>query len=84
MPYRDEIFPGAGYFHFTTTDEWERVKYAAMQRARTERAKVAAAIAGWIIRHFRRGGRVAVRFARVAGADLVRRLNATGPVGVER
>jgi hypothetical protein len=53
MPYRNEIFFNEGNHYFTTTDEWERVKFAAMQRARSERSQVAADIVRWIIRGLR-------------------------------
>ena len=84
MPYRDEIFPGAGYYRITTSDEWERIKAAAMQRARDERAQVAADIGSWIVRTLRRGGRSTAIGVRKFCAETVRRANASSLIAANR
>jgi len=67
MSYRNEIYFNEGSHYFTTTDEWERVKFATMRRARSEHSKVAADIVRWIIR----GLRNAARLARNAVSPLI-------------
>lgn len=80
MTYRNKSFCRDGNYFLTTSDEWERIKVAAMQRGREERAAVAATIVDWIIRHLRRAGRVSVRFCRAAADDLAQRLNTAAPL----
>lgn len=84
MSYRNEIFSGGESHYFTTTDEWERVKFAAMQRGRAERSRVAVTIVEWIIRHLRRTGQIGIRAAQEAGADLALRLNGASAVSDTR
>ncbi len=80
MPYRNKSFLRDGNDFLTTTDEWERIKSAAMQRAREERSQVAADIVRWIVRGLRNAGHIANRFGRPS----VSQLTASGPVQANR
>ena len=84
MNNRDEIFSGARKFHFTTIDEWERVQYRALNRARAKRAQNAVDIVRWIIRHLRRGTGFCARIARKIFRDAEQAVKASHLIAANR
>lgn len=84
MTYRNQSFRPDGNYFLTTTNEWETIKTAAMQRGREARAEAAATIIEWIIRQLGRAGRGGRRFVQNAWSELARCLDAAAPAANSR